>query len=279
LRIYGTKGGATIPNMQMRSDDAEIQFEVVGEGPDVVLLHPFPSSRTFWNPITAHLKSRYRLIMPDLRGLGGSTPGEGIATMKRHSEDLLRLCDELRVGKAVFVGCSIGGYILFEAWRRFHERFRAVILCDTKAEADDDLARANRLRIAEDVLLRGVDPYIASSLPKLVGETTQRNRPDIYAAARATTVSSTPKGIAAVQRGMAAREDSSRTLPRIDVPALVMVGEEDAATPPEIVRSLAQRIPKSEFHLIPAAGHFSAFEQPDAFVRILRQFLDRQKLS
>jgi 3-oxoadipate enol-lactonase len=260
--------------MHVRSDDSDIYFDVIGTGPDVILLHPFPSNRQFWKPIVPYFDSHYRLIMPDLRGLGDSQSGDGIATMQRQATDILRLCDELKISKAVFVGCSIGGYILFEAWRQYRERFRALVLCDTKAEADDDLARDKRLRSAEDVLLRGPDIFITATLPNLIGASTQRNRPDIFAAARATTSGSTAQGIAAVQRGMAAREDSTRILAEIDVPTLVLVGEEDTATPIPAVQSMAQKIRKSEFHVIPNAGHYAPFEQPVDFARLLRQFLD-----
>lgn len=265
--------------MLLRSDDTDIYFDVVGEGPDVILLHPFPSSGPFWHPIIERLSSRYRLITPDLRGLGRSAPGIGDVTMRRHADDLQRLCDELKIGKAVFVGCSIGGYVLFEAWRRFRERFRALVLCDTKAEADDEIARATRLKAADDVLLRGTEQFITSSLAKLIGDTTQRNRPDVFAAARGTTAASTPQGIAAVQRGMAAREDSTRTLTTIDVPTLVVVGEEDSTTPPDTMRRMAQNIRNSQFQVIPSAGHYSPFERSEDFARILRQFLDSVKYS
>ena len=260
--------------MHVCSDDSDIHFDVIGTGPDVIFLHPFPSNRQFWKPIVPYFDSYYRLIMPDLRGLGDSNSGDSVATMERHATDILRLCDELKIAKAVFVGCSIGGYILFEAWRRYRERFRGLVLCDTKPEADDALVREKRLRTAEDVLLRGPDIFISATLPNLIGASTQRNRPDIFAAARATTSASSAQGIAAVQRGMAARQDSTRTLAEIDVPTLVLVGSEDTATPVSVVQGMAQKIRKSEFHVIRNAGHFAPFEQPVDFARLLRQFLD-----
>ncbi len=260
--------------MYLQCDDVEIHYDVVGSGPDIVLLHPFPSSRQFWKPIISRFDSDYRLILPDLRGLGKSASGDRTITMERHAKDLLHLCDELKIGRATFVGCSIGGYILFEAWRRFRERFNSLVLCDTKPEADDDTARTNRLQSAEDVLLRGPELFISNALPKLIGESTQRNRPDIFAAARATTASSTAKGIALVQRGMAEREDSTRTLAQIDVPTMVIVGEEDISTPPVLAGGMASKIRNSEFHMIRSAGHYSPFEQPDEFSRLLRPFLD-----
>ncbi len=260
--------------MHVRSNDTEISYDTSGHGPDVVLIHPFPSNRAYWRPISDFLAPRCRLVMPDLRGLGDSAPGEGIATMARHAEDLLRVIDDAGVNRATFVGCSIGGYILFEFWRRFPERFRALVLADTKAEADDESARQTRERAAEQVLLRGPEMYLNELLPKLIGQTTQRNRPDVFAVARASAQKSTAKGIAAVQRGMAARLDSVKTLSTIDIPTLVVCGDEDLPTPPAVMENMSRQIPRSRFQVIPTAGHFSALEQPDEFARTIRQVLD-----
>ena len=101
----------------LRSDDAEIFYEIRGSGPPVVLLHPFPCDHEFWNPVAVALESRYRLILPDLRGHGDSAIGEGPALMAKHATDVARVLDAADVGRAAFVGCSIGGYTLFEFWR------------------------------------------------------------------------------------------------------------------------------------------------------------------
>ena len=110
--------------MRLRSDAAEIVYEVVGTGPPVVLLHPFPAHREFWAPVRPALETRYRLILPDLRGHGDSEIGQGPALMEKHARDVARVLDDTGIGKAAFIGCSIGGYILFEFWRRFRERVR-----------------------------------------------------------------------------------------------------------------------------------------------------------
>src|ERR1700729_533240 len=114
---------------RLRSDDAEIFYEIRGKGPSVVLLHPFPCNHEFWNPIAGSLESRYRLILPDLRGHGNSGVGEGPALMQKHAADIVRVLDAADIGKAAFIGCSIGGYILFEFWRRFRDRVNALVLC------------------------------------------------------------------------------------------------------------------------------------------------------
>src|SRR5260370_20167773 len=93
----------------LRSDDAEFLYEIGGNGPPVVLLHPSPCHHEFWNPVAAALDSRYRLILPDLRGHGDSEIGEGPALMQKHASDIARVLDAAGVSKAAFVGCSIGG--------------------------------------------------------------------------------------------------------------------------------------------------------------------------
>ena len=193
---------------RLRSDDAEIFYEIRGSGPPVVLLHPFPCDHEFWNPVAAALDSRYRLILPDLRGHGDSEIGEGPALMQKHASDVARVLDAAGVGKAAFVGCSIGGYILFEFWRRFRERVSALALCDTRPQADTAEARANRLKAAAAVLEQGTEPFIESMIPKLMGRTTVATRPDLVDGARAMMRKMSAEDISLVLRGMAERPDS-----------------------------------------------------------------------
>ena len=259
--------------MYFKSGDTEIYYEVHGSGPDVVLIHPFPANHGVWGPVTELLSSRYRVVLPDVRGLGRSAPGEGPATMQKHAEDLRRLIDELGIGKSAFGGDSIGGYILFEFWRRFRERVSGLILVDTRAGADSDDARKTRLAAAEDVLNRGTEPFIDAQLPKLLGESTHRNRPDLIAEAKAMMVQASAAGIAAVQRGMAERPDSNASLAAINVPTLVVAGEEDTLTTPLEMETMHRGIRGSVFRRIPKAGHYSPFEQPEEVHRVIRDFL------
>ncbi len=261
--------------MQVRSGDTEIYYEVRGEGPDLVLLHPFPAHHGVWAPVAEMLAGRYRVITPDLRGLGQSAPGDGIASMEKHAQDLLRVCHDAGVQKAIFGGNSIGGYILFEFWRRFRERVAGLIFVDTKAAADTEEARKNRLVAADDVLNRGTEPFIDAQLPKLLGESTHRNRPDRVQETRRMMLQSSPLGIAAVQRGMAERPDSTPTLSTINVPTLVMVGEEDTLTPFAEMEKIHHGIRGSIMRRVSMAGHYAPFEQPGECHRIMREMLNR----
>ena len=260
--------------MHTVSRDADIFCQVQGDGPPVVLLHPFPTHQHFWFPVADVLVSRYRLILPDLRGHGESTVGEGPATMQKHAADIARVCDAAGVGRAVFAGVSIGGYILFEFWRRYPERVAAFILANTRAGADTEEARLARLRSADEAEAHGTEPFFQTMLPKLLGETTRTTRPDLVESALKMMRRMTAPALAAVQRGMAERPDSLPTLKTIKVPTLVIAGEEDTLTPRAEQELIHQAIAGSRLEVIPRAGHYAAFEQPGHAGRLLRSFLD-----
>ncbi len=151
--------------IRIKSGDAEIAYQVLGSGPPIVLLHPFPAHHEFWLPSAKALTSRYQLILPDLRGHGDSGVGEGPATMEKHAADLARVLDHAEIGRASFAGVSIGGYVLFEFWRRYRGRVAALALCNTKAPADSPEAKAVRLQAAADVLERGTEPFFEGMVP------------------------------------------------------------------------------------------------------------------
>jgi 3-oxoadipate enol-lactonase len=260
--------------MKVKSDDADIFYNVLGEGPSIVLLHAFPVDHALWQPVAERLATRYRVVLMDLRGHGGSDSGQGPATMEKHANDVVRVCDAAGVGKAAFGGVSIGGYVLLEFWRRYHPRVAALILADTRAQADSEQARAARLQAADDVEKNGPDAFLDSLVPKLLGETTRRNRPDLVASARVMMNRMTVAGIAAVQRGMAVRPDSVPTLSSIDVPTLLLFGDEDTVTSAAYGELLRCSIPNSRLQIVPQGGHFAVFERPDDVLSLMRNFLD-----
>ena len=256
----------------LQSDDAVLYYEVSGSGPELVLLHPFPLNHHFWDDVVPALTTRYRVLTPDLRGHGESELGNGPATMAKHAADLLALCDKERVGKAIFVGVSIGGYVLFEFWRRHPGRFAALVLSNTRAGAEDAQGRTNRLNVADEVLRDGTARFIEVMLARLVGSTTRATRPDIVEAARRMMQQMSPEDIAGIQRGMADRPDSTGTLAAISVPTLVIAGEEDIP-PRDAAELMRDRISGSTLQVIAKAGHYAAMEQPERYSEVLLQFV------
>ncbi|MFZ1139842.1 MAG: alpha/beta fold hydrolase [Candidatus Sulfotelmatobacter sp.] len=263
-----------ILSKRIKSDDAEIVCWVLGGGPPVVLLHPFPANHEFWLPVAEVLATKYRVVMPDLRGHGDSGVGEGPATMEKHAADIARVMDNAGVGRAPLVGVSIGGYALFEFWRKHRGRVAALGLCNTKAPADGPEARAGRLQAANDVLERGTEPFFESMIPKVMARNTREMRPDLVDGALRMMRKMSAEDVAQVQRGMAARPDSIETLKTINVPTLLVTGDEDVMTGVNEAELMRQHIAGSQMRVIPKAGHYSPWEQPEEAARLLRQFLD-----
>jgi pimeloyl-ACP methyl ester carboxylesterase len=259
---------------RLRSDDADIAYWIAGDGPPVVLLHPFPASHEFWMPVADALSSRYRLILPDLRGHGESEIGVGAATMDKLAADVMRVMDDADIGRAPVIGVSIGGYLLFEFWRKYRGRVAAVGLCNTKAPADNTDARDTRLQAASDVLERGTEFFLQSVVPRLLGKTTRETRPDLVDEALRMMRQMSPQDMAQVQRGMAQRPDSVDTLKTINVPSLLVTGEEDILTGINEAELMRRHIRGSRLKVIPKAGHYSPWEQPAEAGTIIRQFLD-----
>jgi len=262
---------------RVRSRDAEIVYEVLGEGPPLILLHPFPAHHGFWLPAVQALLPRYRVILPDLRAHGDSEAGEGPATMEKHANDLARVCDDAGVGRAVFAGVSIGGYILFEFLRRYPERISGLILSCTRPQADTPEGRAGRLKSAEEVIERGTEWFVDLMIPKLLGQTVREARPDRVREIRDMIRKMSPQDIAQVQRGMAGRPDSMATLKTIQVPTLLLMGAEDSLIPLSDGELMRQHIRGSQLMVIPKAGHYACWERQDETGKILRQFIEQSR--
>jgi 3-oxoadipate enol-lactonase len=259
---------------RIKSDDAEIFYEVLGDGPPVVLLHPFPVHHQFWLPAAQSLLTRYRSILPDLRGHGESSLGEGPATMSKHANDIARVMDAEGVGRAAFAGVSIGGYALFEFLRRYRDRVSALVLCNTKAKADSPEARNVRLKSATELTERGTEPFFESMVPKLLGDTTRNRRPDLVEGALRMMRKMSAEDVAMVQRGMAERPDSVATLKTIGVPTLIVTGDEDVLSGAPEAELMRQNVAGSQLKIIPKAGHYAAWERPKEVGAVLREFLD-----
>jgi 3-oxoadipate enol-lactonase len=223
-----------------------------------------------WDAQAAALADSHQVIRFDCRGFGGSPPGDGLLTMERIADDAAGVLDRLGVASAVVGGVSMGGYAAFAMLRRHPERIHALVLADTRAGPDSPEARAGRAAQAEKVRREGAAAIADAVLPKLLGATSHRERPELVARVRRTIEANPPRGIADALAGLAARADSTPTLREIRVPTLVVVGEEDVITPLADAEALQRGIAGSRLVVIPRAGHLSSLENPDEFNRHLR---------
>jgi 3-oxoadipate enol-lactonase len=251
-----------------------IAFHDSGRGQPLVLVHGFPLDHTMWKGQIAGLSSQHRVIAPDVRGFGASGVSEGIVTMEQMADDVAALVDALDIREPIVLcGLSMGGYIALEFWRKHAGKLKALILCDTRAEADKPEVAANRLALADRVLGEGPQPLVDSMLPKIFSPRTYADQPRIVAETERVMLGTDPRGIAAAAQGMAQRRDFSAELKNIRVPTLALVGADDALTPPADMLAIAAAIPLAQTCLIPAAGHMAPLEQPTATNAAIVSFL------
>ena len=245
-----------------------------GAGTPLVLLHAFPLDGRMWAPQVEALAGTYQVIVPDLRGFGAARDqAVEEAGMDLLADDVARLLDDRGLDRVVLGGLSLGGYVALAFMRRHADRVSGLVLCDTKATADGDQARDDRLKMVERVLGEGSGFVAEAMLPKLLGETTREHRPEVVDKVGSLIREQAPEAIAGAQRGMAARSDTTDVLASIAVPTLVVTGEEDTLAGPEVGRDLAAGIPGARFLLVEEAGHLVNLEQPEIVNEALLDFL------
>ncbi|MCU1590330.1 MAG: hydrolase, alpha/beta fold family [Frankiales bacterium] len=252
----------------------ELAYREAGSGQALVLLHAFPLSSAMWLAQREGLAAGCRVITPDQRGFGGSPLGTDAPSLDAAADDVAELLDRLDLPQVVLAGLSMGGYVAMAFLRRHPERLRALILADTKASADADPARANRERIAAAVESDDASTVLVDEvLPSLLGSTTVASRPLVSGRVRGLVQAAPAPAVAWAQRAMAARPDSFETLRAFAGPALVVVGAEDALSPPPDAEAMAAALPQSRLVVLPEAGHLTAVETPEAFNAEVAGFL------
>jgi 3-oxoadipate enol-lactonase len=255
-------------------NSVEIGYDDVGaaNGVPALFIHAFPLNRTMWAPQVSAMLERCRCVAADLRGFGESVR-QPPYSMEQYAADLAGLLDQLHIQKVVLVGCSMGGYVAFEFWRRYRDRVRAMVLVDTRASADTDEAIQRRRQQIELVRAEGSTAIANAQIASMVGKSTREKQPDTYDAVHRMIAQAPADGIAGALEAIIRRPDSSPDLPRIDVPTLVVVGDEDAITPVKEARAMHEKIPGSVLQVIGGAGHLSSMERPAAFNHVLTEFI------
>ena len=252
-----------------------VEYGVGGHGP-VILLHGFPLVGAMWDELVPALVDRYRLIVPDLRGHGGSRVTPGPYEMSDYAADILHLMDSLRIERATLVGLSMGGYITMELLATAPERITAVVLADTRAPGDDTEARRQgRAAQIDAIQTRGLEAFAEMTLPRMFSASAFETRTDLVERFRQIIVGQKPEAVLAAAEGIAARESILDAMRAVRCPTLILVGSEDVATTPGDAAQLASTIPNSTLVVLEGAGHMSNWEAPDEFNRAVRDFLDR----
>lgn len=238
----------------------------------VVLIHAFPLSAELWDGQRSALPEGWRLFTPDLPGFGGSA-GPPAMSVEAMAASVLAAMDARGIRRAVIGGMSMGGYVTFALMRMAPERFSGLVLVDTRSTADNEQQKDGRRKMMATARERGAAAIADEMLPKLLGETTKRERPAVAATVRRIIEGTRPDTIAGAVEAMMNRPDSTPLLGGIRVPTLIVCGEEDTLTPPSDSQAMHHAIAGSRLVLVPGAGHLSSLEAPEPFNTSLRDFV------
>jgi len=254
--------------------DARLAVHTRGTGIPCVLLHGFPLDHSMWReqePLAEHL----RLIVPDLRGFGGSA-GAVMESVESLADDVPALLDALHVaGPAVICGLSMGGYVAQHVAVRHPDRVAALVLVDTKLEADTPEARAARADLAVKVGRLGQGIVADAMVPRLLAPAAAAapGRAAIEDVLRSAILAQPIAGIQAALAALAARPDMTEPMAHVLAPTLLVCGAEDAITPPDCLERAEQVMPCARLLIVPGAGHMTPLEAPEVFNRALLEFL------
>lgn len=254
-----------------------VAYDDLGTGDDVlVLVHGHPFDRSMWRAQAAlAANAGWRVIVPDLRGYGETTVVPGTTTLDAFAADIAALLDHLGIARAVIGGLSMGGQIVMAFCRSYPRRVRGLLLAATSplAETEDD--RHARRAMADRLLREGMAGYASEVLAKMVAPRNIAAMPELAAYVSAMMNRAHPAGAAAALRGRAERPDYRETLAAADVPALVVVGDEDGFTGREDADLMHALLPQSELVWMAGVGHMPNLERPGAFDDALRRLLGR----
>lgn len=238
----------------------------------LVLLHAFPLDSRMWNAVRAPLASHLRVITPDQRGLGRSPLPETDRepSLEDAARDVVALLDRLDLDRVVLGGCSMGGYLAMAVLRLAPERVGGLVLIDTKATPDTPEAAQTRLDVAARVDREGTETWLAeANLPNLLAGSTREQRPELVETVRGIIESQPPSGISWTALALRTRPGSLDLLRDSDVPALVIVGEEDPITPVAAASEMVEVMDGATLVVLPDAGHLTPLEDPAGVVEAI----------
>ena len=256
--------------MRYTRQGVSLEYDDIGNGVPLLLIHAFPLDRTMWGAQVAGLQLHYRVIAPDLRGFGHSSEADGDAvSMEQYAADLRALLDSINVKQAVIGGLSMGGYIALAFVAQYPDRVKGLILANTRALPDSDEARQTRVANAARAREEGLNFLIESMAPKMLGTTA---KPEAFIAVRSMMAHQRSNGISSALLGMAARPDRTALLPFIKAPTLIITGSADVLIPAADSEAMHRAIGNSTLVTVPDAGHLSNLDKADAFNDAVRAF-------
>ncbi|HRN25859.1 MAG TPA: alpha/beta hydrolase [Ignavibacteriaceae bacterium] len=244
----------------------------------IMFVHGFPYDHTMWKAQIDELSENYFCVAYDIRGLGESPVGDGQYTMESFVDDLETIITKLKIDKPVLCGLSMGGYIGLRAMERMQEKFSAVILCDTRSDADNNEGKQKRAAAIKRINTEGLSSFAKDFVTNCYGDFYKQNHKEEFEKRIAKSSSFNPVGVKGSLLAMLGRNDTTEYLGKIKIPALILCGEFDSLTPPPIMKAMADKINGAEFVIIKNSGHMSPIENPEEVNGTIKNFLLKNRL-
>ncbi|MDH3268850.1 MAG: alpha/beta hydrolase [Ignavibacteria bacterium] len=244
----------------------------------IVFVHGFPFDHKMWQAQVVEISKDYFCVTYDIRGLGESTVDDGQFTMESFVDDLEKIIDELKLNRPVLCGLSMGGYISLRAIERIQEKFSALILCDTKSSADDNEGKLKRAAAIKLINSGGFESFIDAFVLNCFGEKFVKEKRNEYDAVVNRSMMNNSIGVKGCLLAMVSRTDTTNILNKIKLPTLIICGSEDKLSPPDVMKSMAEQIPNSEFVLVKNTGHMTPIESPQVVNQAIKNFLTKNRI-
>ena len=262
--------------MDHKTSGVAMSYRDLGEGAGdpLVLLHAFPLNGRMFEPQMRAFSEDRRVVAPDYPGFGRSPRTPAQPDVRYYAEGVRGLLDRLHLERVILGGVSMGGYIAFECMRLFPERVSALVLANTRPEPDPEEMREIRNDMALSVAREGVEVLVELQMERLLAPDSLQDE-ELVEDVRTMILENSPDGAVAALGVLRERPDSRPLLGEINVPTLVIGGEEDGISSPEVMGEMAARIPGARHLTIPNTGHLSNLEAPEKFNAALSDFLKR----
>ncbi len=261
--------------MQKKINGLYVTAKGKPENQSIVFVHGFPYDHTMWNFQIEELSKKYYCVSYDVRGLGKSYVGDGQYTMEAFVWDLFSVIEGMKLEKPVLCGLSMGGYISLRAVEVDQNRFKALILCDTRSQADDNEGKLKRALAINQINTEGLAAFAEPFVTNCFWNQTVKKKAGLFNEVLRNSLKHNPVGVKGGLIAMLSRTDTTKALKKFKLPTLVLVGKHDALTPPEVMQKMAKKIKKSDFFVVPKAGHMAPLENPDFVNTKIIKFLEK----
>ena len=261
--------------MRLINNNIAIFQEGSNKNLPIIFVHGFPYDHNMWSNQINELSSDYYCVAYDIRGLGESPSGDGQFTIEMFVDDIEFIIEDYNLNKPILCGLSMGGYISLRAIERMEDKFGGLILCDTKSEADNTEGKLKRAAGIKRINNEGVRAFVQDFIPNCFAEESIKKLGDKYKHILERSSFFDPTGVKGCLLAMAGRTDTTSYLSKIKIPTLILGGEKDSLTPPDVIKKIAGQINNSEFVVIPNAGHLTPVENPQAFNNAVINFLKK----